>query len=125
MEKDPLLAGVLAWLVPGWGHYYLGLRTRAAIYAVCIIGMFVLGILLGQFENVQPKRHDWSFALQIFAGVPTFLTAVLVYNRPVPPGLGPVSDLGMSLTLIAAALNVFLIADAFTVAALRARARQK
>ena len=44
--KDPALAGFLAWLVPGLGHWYQGRKAKAAVYFVCIMGLFVYGLYL-------------------------------------------------------------------------------
>jgi hypothetical protein len=45
--KDPILAAVLAWLVPGLGHWYQGRRAKAVLFFVCIMGLFVYGVFLG------------------------------------------------------------------------------
>lgn len=118
-QKSPLIAGFLAWVFPGLGHFYLGKKGKATFYAVCIGGMFILGVVLGKFEVVHPKRHKWSFGLQVCEGVPTLLTAVAFYRRPISPELGPVSDLGMTLTLISSAFNLLLISDAYAIAVVR------
>ena len=44
--KDPGLAAFLAWLVPGLGHWYQGRRAKAALYFVCIMGLFAYGLYL-------------------------------------------------------------------------------
>ena len=43
---DRLPPVVLAWLIPGAGHYYLKLRVHAAVLLVTIVGMFLTGILM-------------------------------------------------------------------------------
>jgi hypothetical protein len=45
--KDPVLAGLLAWAVPGLGHWYQGRRAKAVLFFVCIIGLFCYGLYLG------------------------------------------------------------------------------
>ena len=40
----PLLA--VAWLVPGLGHWILGRRVRAIVFAAVIVCCFVTGVLL-------------------------------------------------------------------------------
>jgi hypothetical protein len=45
--KDPVMAGFLAWLIPGLGHWYQGRRAKAALYFICIMGMFCYGVYLG------------------------------------------------------------------------------
>jgi hypothetical protein len=44
--KDPVVAGFLAWLVPGLGHWYQGRRAKAALYFICIVGLFAYGVYL-------------------------------------------------------------------------------
>lgn len=45
--KDPVLAGFLAWLIPGLGHLYQGRRGKAGMFFVCIFGTFLYGLYLG------------------------------------------------------------------------------
>jgi len=45
--RDPILAALLAWLVPGLGHWYQGRRAKAVLYFVCIMGLFTYGLYLG------------------------------------------------------------------------------
>ena len=45
--KDPALAAILAWLVPGLGHWYQGRRAKAVLFFVCIMGLFGYGLWLG------------------------------------------------------------------------------
>jgi hypothetical protein len=44
--KDPAVAALLAWLVPGLGHYYQGRTAKAILFFVCIMGTFVYGLYL-------------------------------------------------------------------------------
>ena len=45
--RDPAFAGILAWLLPGAGHWYQGRRTKAVIFFFCIMGTFTYGLWLG------------------------------------------------------------------------------
>jgi hypothetical protein len=45
--KDPASAAVLAWLVPGLGHWYQGRRAKAVLFFFCILGPFLYGVYLG------------------------------------------------------------------------------
>ena len=42
--KDPLVAGILAWLIPGAGHFYQGRWAKGILYLVCILGLFLWGL---------------------------------------------------------------------------------
>jgi hypothetical protein len=46
--KDPVLAALLAWLIPGLGHWYQGRRHKAVLFFVCILGTFIYGLYLGE-----------------------------------------------------------------------------
>ena len=49
--KDPALAALLAWLIPGLGHWYQGRRAKAALYFVCIMGLFAYGVYLSSSDQ--------------------------------------------------------------------------
>lgn len=52
--KDPWLAAILGWLVPGLGHFYQGRTFKGAVYAVCILGLFLSGWAMADWSAVQP-----------------------------------------------------------------------
>jgi len=45
--KDAALAALLAWFIPGLGHWYQGRRAKAVLFFVCIMGLFCFGLYLG------------------------------------------------------------------------------
>jgi hypothetical protein len=45
--KDATLAALLAWLLPGLGHWYQGRRGKAVLFFVSIMGLFCYGLYLG------------------------------------------------------------------------------
>ncbi len=45
--KDPIVAAVLAWLIPGLGHIYQGRTAKGVLFFVCLMGTFVYGCYLG------------------------------------------------------------------------------
>jgi hypothetical protein len=52
--KDPWVAALLAWLIPGAGHFYQGRMFKGAIYSVCILGLFLSGLAMADWSAVQP-----------------------------------------------------------------------
>ena len=46
MSRRTITAMVLAFLVPGAGHLYLGKRGRALTFFVIVVVMFVLGLAI-------------------------------------------------------------------------------
>ncbi len=64
----PFLAGMLAWIIPGAGHVYLGRTVRGVILCVCINGLFWTGMAIGGTFTVEPITQRWWFAAQICTG---------------------------------------------------------
>lgn len=56
--KNRWLAGALALLLPGLGHFYQGRSFKAGIYCVCILGLFFSGQALGEWKVVYLGDSD-------------------------------------------------------------------
>ena len=96
------LAALLAWLFPGAGHYYQGRRSKAALYAVCILTLWIVGFSIGGsrvvYFSLQPNDRRWHYGFQVGAGavaLPAMLQArnLAGYNR-VDPHSGVVFTAG-------------------------------
>jgi len=70
------LAALLAWLIPGAGHFYQGRRIKAAIFFVCILYIWILGFGIGGshvvYSSWQPGDKRWHYYLQAGAGIVAF-----------------------------------------------------
>ena len=66
--KDPAMAGLLAWLIPGLGHWYQGRRAKAVLYFVAIMGLFVFGLYLGGGSYVDPDggKHELGYGRAVY-----------------------------------------------------------
>lgn len=75
MAKDtpkqtlPPVAMVLAWVLPGAGHWYIGRPARAIILFLTIHLLFWSGIALGGVLTVDPQEQKWWFRAQALTGV--------------------------------------------------------
>jgi hypothetical protein len=49
--KDPAFAALLAWLLPGLGHWYQGRKAKAVLFFVCIMGLFCFGLYLSSSKD--------------------------------------------------------------------------
>ncbi|MGA2254085.1 MAG: DUF6677 family protein [Thermoguttaceae bacterium] len=107
--KDPLIAGVLAWLIPGLGHFYQGRNAKGALFTICILGTFLYGLYLGGSTEAGWGRavyfsfraNDWHlpWLCQIGVGFPTVPMTLLqselkepILNGFMAPPLLPASD---------------------------------
>lgn len=120
------LAVVLAWAVPGLGHWYLGRRGKAAVYALSIIGLFLAGLFFGHWRAVS-FDDSLLFVGQSLAGLPAFISGYAAKNLPsLRPGqiLPLHAEMATLYTLIAGFLNLLVVIDAFMVANNIPRAHQ-
>ena len=111
MKKAPFPAFMLAWLLPGAGHWYIGQRGKAVTFCFVLVTIFALGVLLTEGGCVDLGRHPWAFILQVCAAGPALVALTLTAGAH-EMAASKLADLGMLLTLVGGALNVLLIADA-------------
>jgi hypothetical protein len=53
-SASPILVGLCAWLVPGWGYFLIGQRARALVVGISIIALFLAGIVIGGIRIMDP-----------------------------------------------------------------------
>jgi hypothetical protein len=88
--KDPFVAGILAWLIPGLGHFYQGRNAKGALFSICILGTFVYGLYLGGssqlgwgravYFNFDDKEWRLPWLCQIGVGLPTVPMTMLQWK---------------------------------------------
>jgi len=66
-EMDPL-AGILAVLFPGAGHWYQGQVRRALLVAGGVLGLFAGGLLIGGIDVVDSRQDRLWFFGQVLVG---------------------------------------------------------
>jgi hypothetical protein len=113
-----LSVGLLAWVVPGGGHFLLKEKKRAIIIFATIVLTFCVGIYVGSIGVIDPVGQWWWYLAQILnspmVAAIGHLTAgggFPVYGRP--------SDIGQIYTSIAGLLNLLCIVNAVYLAYLR------
>ncbi len=75
-----VLAGILSWILPGAGHFYLGHRGFAAVFLVAISTPYAVGLAIGGIKNsVNPWSNRWLFMAELGTG--GYTTAALLANR--------------------------------------------
>jgi TM2 domain-containing membrane protein YozV len=137
--KDPIVAALLGWLVPGMGHLYQGRTAKGLLFMICILSTFFYGLFLSDGRAVYASWTDWDrrlpYLCQVGVGLPalpalaqTYLVrsgkAPLFGGIMAPPAtMGELNDwyrelhryfeLGTVYTMIAGLLNVLAIYDAF------------
>jgi len=110
--------GLLAWLVPGGGHFALNERRRATIICVTIVLTFLVGLYVGSVGVIDPVHAKPWYAAQLMNSPGVFFLGRLgtagdypVYGRP--------NEIGQIYTSIAGLLNLLCIVNAVYMAHLR------
>ncbi len=90
--KQPLLAALLAWVVPGLGHVYQGRTGKGLLFFVCVLGTFFYGLYLGGGKVVYAavpweQQYRWQYWCQL--GVGLVSTPMLVQRHRVLSGKDP------------------------------------
>src|SRR5271157_2478947 len=96
--RQPYLAAFLAWLVPGLGHFYQGRTGKGWLYAICILGLYLVGFALGEgkiiyWRWVNPLNNPEKFCLyylgQFFVGLPSLPALIQGTLHYLSPDSGP------------------------------------
>jgi hypothetical protein len=101
---------VLAWLVPGAGHYYIGRKGKAVYYFVLITSAYALGLILARFCCVNIDRFPWHYAGEIFYGGATLIVQFLTRDLLVGE-FNRFLDHGTLIVTVAGLLNVVVMVD--------------
>jgi TM2 domain-containing membrane protein YozV len=84
--KEPWLAALLAWMVPGLGHIYQGRTGKGLLFFICVMGTFFYGMYLGGGKVVYAatdweEQFRWQYFCQLGVGLTS--TPMLVQRHRV------------------------------------------
>jgi hypothetical protein len=112
-----LVAALLAWVIPGLGHYYLGRRGRAIAFCAIVLVCLATGLVLeGNLYRVVPEQPLSFFATlgSMGMGAPYFLFRwVFGYEGQIE---APGYEYGSAFILTAGLMNLLLVLDALDIA---------
>jgi len=141
--KNRHLALILAWMVPGLGHFYQGRIGKGVLYSVSILSLFIVGLAMGDWKIVywrwvNPTANTEAFCFnylgQFWAGLialPALIQSTLILKGHDPtfwgfmaepdqrvinslyPTLGKFVEIGTLYTTVAGLLNILAMYDAF------------
>ena len=140
-RTDPMratIACVLAWAVPGAGHFYLGRRVKGLVFLCIILATFMSGLALNGRVNLanheQPLSYLATFAnaalgpLDIIGRLVSYDRVIYVFPRESDRALyqeildrtrarilAVTHEYGTTFVLTAGLMNILLILDAFDI----------
>lgn len=72
--RNPVVAGVLGWLIPGAGHLYQRRFAKGLLFMICILGTYFFGLTLGGghvvYASTTKEDFRWHYFCQVGVGVP-------------------------------------------------------
>jgi hypothetical protein len=84
--KEPWIAALLAWLLPGAGHIYQGRTGKGLLFFVCIMGTFFFGLAIGDWKVVyasSPGEDPWRWQYYCQLGVGAPALPALLQREPI------------------------------------------
>ncbi len=108
-----VLALVLAWLVPGLGHWVIGRRAKAVLFFAVITATFFAGILLAHGRNLNLERDSIYFWAYAWNGVETLIAWFFAQDLRLDHEI-PHLVVGFLYSSVAGLLNVVVMMDVLT-----------
>lgn len=115
---------LVAWIVPGGGHFYLKKTGRGILLASTITLTFLFGLMM-RGAIFQPMSADllttviyWGgFLCDLMSGILYLLTTWLGYTQP--EVAGHVHDYGTKFLVAAGLMNILAMVDAYDIVSKR------
>ncbi len=112
-RRKHAVAFLLAWLVPGWGHLFLGQWKKALFFFGTLGFLLVFGLWLTGFRTVGFEDNPFYFVGQFGSGITALLGNLLgsvkAFPRP-DMSLGLYSP-GLLYICISGLLNIVIMLD--------------
>jgi hypothetical protein len=113
-----ITAMVLAYLVPGAGHFYLGKRGRAVAFFVIVCLIFAIGLAID--GDLYTVFHTGGSLLRFLAGLGSMGGGILYFVAVAMGAHGDVTSItyehGTAFTITAGLMNLLLMLDAYDIA---------
>jgi len=108
-----IIVGLLAWVVPGAGHYMLKEKKRSIIIFATIILTFLIGLYVGSIGVINPTDAKAWYLAQIMNSPMVAALGHLTATAPEKYRVfGKPNEIGQIYTGIAGLLNLLCIVNA-------------
>jgi hypothetical protein len=111
-KVSPGHAAVCSLLIPGWGHLLTNRKFKAGLAFCSLMGLFFLGMYLGDWADFDRQRHSYYWIGQILMGLPAWLCYLACENFEFSRVL-LFQDAGLLFTSSAGFFNAVIAVDAY------------
>ena len=117
MSRRTITAMVLAYLIPGAGHLYLGKRGRALAFFCIVVLMFVVGLSID--GDLYTLNRSGGALLRLLASLGSMGAGLLYFVAASIGAHGDVTSItyehGTAFTITAGLMNLLLVLDVFDI----------
>jgi hypothetical protein len=118
MTARAIVAMLLAYVVPGAGHFFLGRRGRAVAFCAIVLFMFVAGLSIdGSLYVLGEARGE---VLSVLASLASMGSGTLYFMGRAMGPRGSIHSMmfeyGRTFTLTAGLMNLLLVLDCYDIA---------
>ena len=117
MSRRTITAMVLAYLIPGAGHLYLGKRGRALTFFCIVVLMFVVGLSIE--GDLYTLNRSGGALLRLLASLGSMGAGLLYFVAASIGAHGDVTSItyehGTAFTITAGLMNLLLVLDVFDI----------
>lgn len=118
MKARSFIAMLLAFVVPGAGHFYLGRRARAGGFFAIIILLFVIGLSID--GSLYILAESKGSLLNVLASIGSMGSGAVYYIAKLKGPHGDIHSItfeyGRMFTLSAGLMNLLLVLDCYDIA---------
>jgi hypothetical protein len=118
MKGRTVTAMLLAYLVPGAGHLYLGRRARAITFFLIVVLLFAIGLAID--GDLYTINHANGSVLRMLAALGSLGSGIIYWVATWMGVHGDVTSItfehGTAFTITAGLMNLLLVVDAFDIA---------
>jgi TM2 domain-containing membrane protein YozV len=113
MITRAVISMILAWAIPGAGHFYLGRRGRALAFFAIIVCLFVIGLAIdGSLYTVATSHGSLLKLLASYASMGSGLLYLAGRKMALPGNVVSATyEYGSTFTLTAGLMNLLLVLD--------------
>jgi len=117
VSRRTITAMVLAYLIPGAGHLYLGKRGRALAFFCIVVLMFVVGLSID--GDLYTLNRSGGALLRLLASLGSMGAGLLYFVAASIGAHGDVTSItyehGTAFTITAGLMNLLLVLDVFDI----------
>jgi hypothetical protein len=112
--KNYPTAFLLSYLIPGWGHFYLGKKKLGLFFCFCVVSVYTIGALLGGgvLWDEMNILTILAYTVKFFNGLPFFVT--FIHQIATHANIN-FNEIGTTFILVSGALNLLIMIHLFDV----------